>query len=171
MTTRQPYFLCLICILLCLGSCRSNRHSDINGFRINLPDSDSKTGLNKSDYPTTVNNNVLIVSPADKEVFIQTKKGTTILNKKTAYSSENTHKIADYRPTHIKKSLRKAVTNNSHTSGFTKGLLMILLALLLFGLGYIFYTSLGVIGLIFFIIFGIAAAIYFIAGLVTMLFG
>lgn len=49
------------------------------------------------------------------------------------------------------------------------GILMMLLGLLLFGLGYIFYTNLGVfIGTFFFLIFGIGGAIFFIIGIIML---
>ncbi|MES2618798.1 MAG: hypothetical protein V4613_13025 [Bacteroidota bacterium] len=171
MKTRQTNFIFPICILLFLSSCRSRRHSEIAEFHINAPDSYSKTWVNKNSSPVFADNNHLVISPSDKPISTPIKKGNALLNKKPVIGFENGHKTSDYRSSHIKQVLKKAVTNNNHTSGFKKGLLMILLALLLFGLGYIFYTSLGVLGLFFYIIFGIAAAIYFIVGLVTMLFG
>ena len=64
----------------------------------------------------------------------------------------------------------KDVQGISDSGGSNKGLYMILLSLLLFGLGLIFFLYLGVFGLILFIIFSIAAAIYFIVGLFMLIF-
>lgn len=64
----------------------------------------------------------------------------------------------------------KDVQGIADSGGSNKGLYMILLALLLFGLGLIFFLYLGVFGLILFIIFSIAAAIYFIVGLFMLIF-
>lgn len=56
-------------------------------------------------------------------------------------------------------------------SKVTRGLLIILVALALFGLGLIFYSFMGVFGLVMLYIFGLGGAIFFIAGIFVMLFG
>ncbi len=56
--------------------------------------------------------------------------------------------------------------------GIVPGILLMLLGLLLAGLGYVFYTNLGVFfGTFFFLIFGLGGAIFFIIGLVALVVG
>lgn len=139
-------------------------------FPENISDSDQFILTDNNGPQSPITPYHFAVSAAHKQAFAQPKSSADI-HKISLKPTENIKKTTVFRPSLIKQALKKAVTDNSHEGGFRKGLLMILLALLLFGLGYLFYTSLGVLGLIFYIIFGIAAAIYFIAGLITMLFG
>ena len=80
----------------------------------------------------------------------------------------------------LKTSSTKDVPKNIETKkpigggggGKAASIALIILGLLLFGLGYIFYTNIGVLlGTIFFMIFGIGGAIFFIIGLVMLLVG
>lgn len=57
------------------------------------------------------------------------------------------------------------------SGGFKRGLYMLIMGLLLIGLGYLFYSLLGVFGLILFIIFGIGGGIMVIIGIIQMIFG
>ncbi len=67
--------------------------------------------------------------------------------------------------------LKKSPSNTaSSKTGVLGGILIIILALVLVVIGYVFYNSLGIFfGTIFFLIFGIAGAIFFIFGLIALI--
>lgn len=73
----------------------------------------------------------------------------------------------------IKKlnSTKKKKRENDSGGGAISGLLMIILALALIGLGYLFYISLGIFGMILFIALGVGGAIFLIAGLIIIIAG
>ena len=103
------------------------------------------------------------------------------LDQKQNESEERVNPKENVSVEHIKNNLQemvplekveiiKDVHGITDSGGPNKGLYMMLLALLLFGLGLLLFLYAGLFGLIMFIIFSIAAAIYFIVGLFMLIF-
>ncbi|MES2555886.1 MAG: hypothetical protein V4604_07040 [Bacteroidota bacterium] len=94
-------------------------------------------------------------------------ENTTVTN--SANSDQSPETVEQAQKT--KPLLKKMSHRGGLASGFTKGLLMILMGLLLIGMGFLFQNILGVFGTILLIIFGLGGAIMIVVGIVLMILG
>jgi hypothetical protein len=79
--------------------------------------------------------------------------------------------VSDILTKNVVKNIESTFQKKDDDTDRGKGIYMMLIALALFGLGYLFYSLLGTIGLVFFWIFGIGAGIFFLLGLLYVIFG
>ena len=68
-------------------------------------------------------------------------------------------------------NLGKLTPRGESGNNVVRGLLIMLVAVALFGLGFLFYSLLGTFGVVLLLVFGIGAAVFFIAGLIMLVFG
>lgn len=189
-------FCSTLLLLFFISSCTFEKRVYRPGYRIewrknkSFSDEASNQKQNESEereINTTPNlqsiplvDSITVIS-REQEIIIEQKIPQEQLDQKQNESEVRVNPKENESVEHIKNNLQemvplekveviKEVQGISDSGGSNKGLYMILLALLLFGLGLIFFLYLGVFGLIMFIIFSIAAAIYFIVGLFMLIF-
>ncbi len=93
-------------------------------------------------------------------IIQKTAKSASKKSATTIHKSETTKEVKQYKP-----------VQQTGDHNIIKGLLFILVALLLWGLGLIFASVLGLFGVILLLIFSIAALIFFVIGLIMMIVG
>ncbi len=107
----------------------------------------------------------------DNPVEMRTLNGETEILENAILKDQNFTADAIIYNQSEDKAADKAQSEKQSSGGFKRGLYMLIMGLLLIGLGYLFYSLLGVFGLILFIIFGIGGGIMVIIGIVQMIFG
>lgn len=160
--------IALMLITIAFSSCKSRIHPVVIEHPIDREMEDFKFTSPrqvKADLMQTTNESQL---PSESPNAILDSKIKFSLHHKTKVK---TNSISIFKAIHqIKKANSFKQPKSNTLEGSKKGLLMILVALLLIGLGYILYINLGVLGEILFLIFGIGGGIYLLFGLITLLF-
>lgn len=185
-------------IVVSISSCTFEKRVYRSGYRIqkkhsigkNESFSEKSENHNKSEIDITENTNESVVIETN-ELFNNTSdsvirpntslaSGSTITIENS--KSSNTEITSNYISISENETLKTEHEQNLPESnlinnqgiqksdrGVGYGIVMIVIALLLFGIGLLFNSVLGVFGLILFIIFAIAAAIYFLIGLFVLI--
>lgn len=120
----------------------------------------------KINLPPSTNNELTTASNDNSVVLLPSKKVDLTKGARSLFEYQNEQNLK------VSSSYSKVKPDEEKKRsgpGPIPGILLMLLGLVLFGLGYIFYTNLGVfIGTFFFLIFGIGGAIFFIIGIVML---
>lgn len=180
---------CCCILVLLLGSCSIQKRVHRPGYAIewNLckrtnnehkQSTRNKKSINKTEpqqaetpaeeFVETQELASLHTSPENLQPAVTYQAKTTVQVKKVApqksatntYKSKTTKAVKQYKPARQ--------TDSDH---IIKGLLFILVALLLYGLGLIFVSVLGLFGVVFLLIFSIAAIVFLVIGLIMMIVG
>lgn len=101
-----------------------------------------------------------IAEPQHAKAPVQTRKAIAQKHNPVQYKAQQPKHNKLHKPQH---------TGND--DNLLKGFLFILVAILLFGLGLVFASVLGLFGVIFLLIFSIAAAVLLVIGIIMMIVG
>ncbi len=177
----------ILITLLILSSCLLQKRHYMQGYTISWKSSRHKVKTVES--PALAKSLIIKKAPVETGItIIEPSENSEII----LASNENTIQLPTKKPKLIRgqdlsnsnlvePTVVASFKNNTKQPdepkkkahmGILPGILFMLLGLLLAGLGYVFYTNLGVFfGTFFFLIFGLGGAIFFIIGLVALIVG
>ncbi len=174
-------------VLLLPVSCTIEKRVHRNGYHIEWKQKNHAVPSEESSEKTTSiseneRNSLNEISNEDDLSMVRKQNSFTNEIEPTAEVSlqgEEKEKTLDINPVNgdvkpVVKTKSKDNSLNPYNKSDNKrktGIFMMLVALALLGLAYVFLLYLGVFGLILFWIFGIGAAVYFIIGLVFVIIG
>jgi len=191
MKNSKALFLITVLTLLILSSCFLQKRHYMQGYNITWKNpkhkaravamvNPAKSAIIKKEI---VEEAPVIIMPQDnnKAVNILQDKVTDNTPRKPKLIIKESLSVIDPIVSETVPVIETSLKNSTQASkegktkdglGIVPGILFMLLGLLLAGLGYVFYTNLGVFfGTFFMLIFGLAGAIFFVIGLVALLVG
>jgi cobalamin biosynthesis Mg chelatase CobN len=177
-------FVSIVTVFL-FGSCTMQKRQYMPGYHVQWNESNPKVKSEKNERAeesVITENGIVNEENFETQVaFLETTENITVSSsKKNIQTGQTEVEKVTSAIRHGKKletkstastKVQKTKASKSLSMGLIGGLLLIIVALLLLGLGLIFSNILGVVGIVFLLIFLIAAVMLLIAGLVKMFSG